>query len=426
MASLLRDKISKSYKVKFWYGGKQFKWSLRHSNKTLANETLATVERTLRDLEEGRLVMPEGADVIEFVKTDGGRTQKAAAPEKPLTIGELFKQYPLKLTPGAKKGNSLGTNKTHGKNLVRVLGADCTLLALTKPGALQGYVAERAKKVEGETIKKEISTLGTVWRWARNNGLTKTDFPADLKSRLDLPKGHDKAEFQTWKQIEEKIQRGGMTEEEQQGMWDCLYLDKRQVEEVLEFVRKHAANSWLYPAILFVAHTGARRSEMLRSEVADFDFDKEIVWVRDYKRKKKLSRRDVPMTPKLKEVFQRYFSRGHKGQLAICIEPERTAAVIAERGVEGYVTYMGKPVDQAFNDVFKDSKWKVLHGYHVFRHSLISYMASESIDQRLIDGIVGHTTEAMRARYRHIFPHDKQAVMAKLFPQPASDTAGSS
>jgi site-specific recombinase XerD len=54
------------------------------------------------------------------------------------------------------------------------------------------------------------------------------------------------------------------------------------------------------------------------------------------------------------------------------------------------------------------SKWKVLRGWHVFRHSLISAMASKGIDQRVIDDMVGHSTEEQRRRYRHLYPDVKQ------------------
>jgi hypothetical protein len=58
-------------------------------------------------------------------------------------------------------------------------------------------------------------------------------------------------------------------------------------------------------------------------------------------------------------------------------------------------------VHEAFKWIFRNSKWKVLRGYHVFRHSLASNLAREGIDQRTIDDLVGHQTEEMRKRYRH-------------------------
>ena len=48
----------------------------------------------------------------------------------------------------------------------------------------------------------------------------------------------------------------------------------------------------------FAAHTGARRSEMLRSRVTDFDFDANVVTIREKKRDrdKVETYRTVPMT----------------------------------------------------------------------------------------------------------------------------------
>ncbi|WP_145453821.1 tyrosine-type recombinase/integrase [Gimesia panareensis] len=63
----------------------------------------------------------------------------------------------------------------------------------------------------------------------------------------------------------------------------------------------------------------------------------------------------------------------------------------------------------------ENSKWSVIPGWHCLRHSFISNLASHSIDQRLIDEFVGHTTEEMRRRYRHLFPEVKQAALCSVF-----------
>lgn len=60
-------------------------------------------------------------------------------------------------------------------------------------------------------------------------------------------------------------------------------------------------------------------------------------------------------------------------------------------------------------------KWNVLRGFHVFRHSLASIMASKGKDQRVIDAILGHTTEEMTRRYRHLFPSTQTQAIDDLF-----------
>ena len=42
-------------------------------------------------------------------------------------------------------------------------------------------------------------------------------------------------------------------------------------------------------------------------------------------------------------------------------------------------------------------------------------MAMKGADQRFIDGAVGHQTDEMRKRYRHLFPHKQHEVLAAVF-----------
>ncbi len=160
---------------------------------------------------------------------------------------------------------------------------------------------------------------------------------------------------------------------------------------------------------------------MLRSEREDFEFEHDIIHIREKKKKKgkETSAREVPMSAKLKAVFRDYFDNQHAGgRFSIAINPKEAAKVGAsDAEVEAYVGKVVKASWKAFRQVFAGSKWKVLRGYHIFRHSIISNMARESIDQRLIDDIVGHETEAMRQRYRHLFPSDKQDVIRRLYDE---------
>src|SRR5205823_11717545 len=50
-------------------------------------------------------------------------------------------------------------------------------------------------------------------------------------------------------------------------------------------------------------------------------------------------------------------------------------------------------------------------GFHTYRHSFASNLAAAGVDQRVIDEFMGHTTEAMRKRYRHLFPRAKQSAI---------------
>jgi integrase len=60
-------------------------------------------------------------------------------------------------------------------------------------------------------------------------------------------------------------------------------------------------------------------------------------------------------------------------------------------------------------------RWAVIPGWHCFRHSFVSNCSARGVDQRLIDQCVGHTTEAMRQRYRHLVPAVSQVALLSVF-----------
>ena len=68
-----------------------------------------------------------------------------------------------------------------------------------------------------------------------------------------------------------------------------------------------------------------------------------------------------------------------------------------------------------FKRTLVGSRWAVLRGYHVLRHSFISALASEGVDQRVIDEVVGHQSEEQRKRYRHLYPRVVKEAIVRVF-----------
>ena len=61
------------------------------------------------------------------------------------------------------------------------------------------------------------------------------------------------------------------------------------------------------------------------------------------------------------------------------------------------------------------SRWSVVKGWHIFRHAFVALCASRGVDQRLIDEWVGHASEEMRRRYRHLYPSVQRAALTSIF-----------
>lgn len=414
MATL--EKRGKTYRVVFRYGGQKITKSVRTRDERAANACLARLEDNLRRLELGVLTLPEDADIAEFLLSDGRKNGRTAPRHQFRTIGQLLDQYVASISPGSMEDSTLGGMRIHVKKLKRVLGSTASLVSMGLD-ELQTYVDKRAldkgvrgRKLSTATIKKELRTLSSAWTWGIDSGAISKPLP---KKGLRYPKSTEKPPFQTREEIERKIARGGLTETEQAELWDCLFLTLPEIEELLGFVKQSAKQPFIHPMFVFAAHTGARRSEMVRSEIDDFDFVGATVLIREKKRVRgKLSTRRVPLSPLLVEAMQQWFANHPGGRY--------TFALGSDVPRSGKTRDLGTQItrDEAhdhFKRTLAGSKWNKLRGWHVFRHSFCSNCAAKGIDQRIINAWVGHQTEEMVRRYRHLVPNQQQEAIRLVF-----------
>ncbi len=408
------------YHIGFWYGGLKFKRALRTSDSQTANARRHRVDENIRLLESGRLEVPADADVATYLLSDGKLNgDKSAKPKRKLrTLGQFAKAFLAAIPDGSLEETTIGGMETHLNHLRRVLGASLAL-----PGVdledLQGYVDKRGKdpglggkKLSAATIKKELTTLRTLWNWAKDAGHVSGRLP--LKG-LRYPKENEKPPFQTLAEIERRIGRGTLSEEEQSDLWGALFLTTTELAELLAYVRATTSHEFLYPMFVFAAHTGARRSEMLRSEIDDIDFAAGQITIREKKRVRgRLTTRSVPLSPALRQVLRQYIGAHPGGKFTFAVPPG------LERSKRKATTVTGITRDQAhdhFKRAMSGSKWSESRGWHLFRHSFCSNCAAAGIDQRIINAWVGHQTEEMVKRYRHLIPDQQQKAIAEVFPE---------
>jgi len=68
-----------------------------------------------------------------------------------------------------------------------------------------------------------------------------------------------------------------------------------------------------------------------------------------------------------------------------------------------------------FKHTLRESKWSVVRGFHVLRHSFGSNLArSGKVPRDTIGKWMGHTTEEMKDLYQHLFPQDGQSQIGVL------------
>ncbi|WP_165071929.1 tyrosine-type recombinase/integrase [Paludisphaera rhizosphaerae] len=394
--------VNGNYHVGFEYAGKQYTHSLRTKSKKEADVRVGVIRDTLYRLESGTLEIPPGADVKSFVVA-GGKIVEAPKPIESITLERLRDEY-----SDARIGVESNTRKTiriHLNHVAKILGASTSLRTLglvdvERYAKLRLRKKRNGKPTSGYTTKKELRTLKLAWSWAAERGLAQ---PPDWEvGSISLPKDRGREPFRTFDQIAKILSRGGVSPEEEDRLWETLYCDSRQVGELLDYVEATAPSPWIVAMVAFVALTGCRRSEMCRSRLEDWDLEAGTVRIREKKRdtSRDVTFREIDVHPRLKQIVATWFAAHPGGPWAI-----------SQDGTELNVDQATDHLARLLRD---DPRWSKIRGFHTLRHSVASILASKGVDQRYIDRVLGHQTEAMRRRYQHLMPRGVKAAIDEL------------
>lgn len=429
-----------SYRILFVYHGKRETFTLGKVSQEEAEAKAAQVDDLLLRLKQRLASIPPGVSVVDYITFDG----KPALTDRPVkvTLATLRDRY-LATHESFLEATTLGGIRLHFRHLVKHFGQAFPIADLSLSN-LQQFVDRRAKakgmngrKLAPATIKKEVVTLRTAWNWGTKMKLVSGRFPYD---GLRYRKSREKPPFMTRHEIERLITAGGLTKAEETDLWDALYLQVNEIGELLDHIKTTAAHPFIHPMCCFAAHTGARRSEILRTRITDLNLASKMVTIRERRRVKgRGTTRHVPLSPFLIGVLKKWLAIHPGGQYLFC-----HAAVVDRSNKRSRMTgYKGQKTrpktvhgrletvekrdkvkigqlttDEAHDHLKRtlaDSKWKHVRGYHTLRHSFISALANNEVDQRLIDEFVGRQSEEQRRRYRHLDPSVKDQAIAKVF-----------
>jgi integrase len=436
-----------AYYCQFLFQGKR--WTVT-VGKVSYQDALAFATRTdelLGLLGRGRLTLPDGVAITDFVLADGRietvcpPAEKTPAPPT-FTLSLLRQKYEEAHQGGAMEQNSLATALMHLRHFGRTLGERFDLHGLTLPDLQKHVVERRKKKYRGRplspvTLRKEIASFRAAWNWAAVNGLVQGTFPA---KGIVYPKADEKLPFMTFAEIERRVSVGGLSAAETGELWECLYLRKEESAGLLEYLKMLDGPAWLYPLVGTTVYTGARRSEVLRMQVGDVDFEAVTILVREKKRsRKQRTTRRVSLTPALATILKEWLAvhpggrylfcqsgtvqrskkrsgtTGHKSQGNRDSSLKGRLASVRTRATQAPAPVTRDEAHDHFQRALSGSKWAVLRGFHVLRHSFISCLAAAGVDQRIIDDWTGHSTEEQRRRYRHLVPDVKQQAITGVF-----------
>lgn len=432
-----------SYRIIFRYRGKHHFLTIGRVSEDEAKSKAGQADYLLMRLKQGLITVPPGCDIKTFVEHDGnppGLKTGVATSERPeRTLAELRDAYLETHGNGTLEHHTLRGIRRHFRHLERHFGAAFPIRQLSLAD-LQGYVDSRRKgkgrrgPILPATIRKEIVTLRTAWNWGVPMMIVSGPYPY---KGLRYPKSDEKPRFQTRQEIVRQLP--GLPPQKADELWQCLYLTLPEITGLLAHVKKHANHPWIHPLVATAAHTGARKSELLRMQISDVDFAAGEVEIREKKRSHdRHTTRRVPLSTSLAEVLRGWLNihpggsylfaqaeevlrskkrsqtTGHQSK----DRPTQSSARLAGVAVRERPGILPLTEDEAADHLKRTlagSDWKEVRGYHIFRHSFISACASNGVDQRLIDEWVGHQSEEQRRRYRHLYPSVQAAALKGVF-----------
>jgi len=378
----------------FRFQGKRYYFAVGNLTETQAEAKKSEVDETLELIERGRLTIPEGVGLEDFVAA-GGKIPAVAARPETITVRQLFDHYLKTHGNGTIEASSLGTARTHLNQVAATLGDRFRIQSFTMIG-LQEHVERRRKKGVGPvTLKKEVATLRACWNWAAHGELVKGVFPG---RGLRFPKEEEKEPFRTFAEIEAIIAAEKPGEARKEALWHALYLTKPELERFLAHVKQNGTLPWVYPLVVFAAYTGARRSEILRALASDVDLTGGIITIREKKRVVgKRSTRTAPITPRLGEAMREWFGVRPDNPSLFC-QAERVSRSKTQR--DGPTAVTKDEAHDHFKRTVAGSKWSSLLTNTRRRRSTTYSCRRQVSKQRRFRSAVGFSTISARSTAR--------------------------
>jgi len=240
------------------------------------------------------------------------------------------------------------------------------------PLSLEKYKRQRSREVCGSTVNRELACLkhmfnkAIAWDLADENPVKKVRMFKEPPGRV-------------------------------------RYLSHDEISRLLD-----AATSHLKPIIMVALLTGMRKSEILRLNWKDLDFERQLIMVRNSKngeaRQIAMSHEVEAILSRLPRVHKQIFTRADS-------KPVLDIKTCFERAVR-----LAKIEDFSFHDL---------------RHTFASYMMMNGAELLTVSRILGHKTINMTLRYAHLSPAFQRDAMNKLsilngpkmVPRPKADVA---
>lgn len=233
------------FRLVFRYAGQKYSQSLATDEESVAAGLKAALEQRIKLVKTSVLPPPPDECSVEDYLIHGTSVpveQQSPGISKTLSLSDACEIYFDSFLRSSIEEESFKMLQTLKRNLIRHIGSQ----AIRKVGhsTAQTFIKKRSEEpgirgnsVAAVTIRKEITTLKSILKWAKGGGI----FDAEIDfSSLGYPKSKEKPPFQTLQEIKHKMSRQDLTALERDELWDCLFLNVQEIDCLLDQVKRNA------------------------------------------------------------------------------------------------------------------------------------------------------------------------------------------
>jgi len=382
--------INKSFKLECRY----FTWRLRLRSgvwqaDSRGNNNLKGRRHSLgtRDFDEAKKLVHM---LDEQMAVDFGLIQfrqQSESNEFNLTIEEGIAIYETHLArPRAAKGPKESTRKRYG----RIIRAFVKFLRSKRvqfweqvnKSLLNEYATERSKLYKTRSVATEITLVLCILKYLVEE--KKLDQRCSFKYEVVRAKDSDRY---------------------------CPTVE--ELKAILEKLKEHPNQLWLYRTVAMLAHTGLRLSEIAQLTTFDVDLKKELIYVRDEsemegseKTTKTGYSRVVPMHLVVKAILQKLVRDGIDRKLFVGPRGGKLSSDI-------FGNHLRLKALTPLSERFPHPRFKTITA-HSLRHFFSSLCASSGVSEQTTKDWMGHRTSNMSRYYFHRDDDASRRIIKKI------------
>lgn len=308
---------------------------------------------------KGPTTRKEKRDIAEQEKQESREAAEKESREN-ISFGDFFEKEYWPVAKSSKKKDSYRRERENFNKWISPVVGDMPFKAIFQLDVEKiKRNMQRAKRAP-RTIEYVMATFRQVWNLARAAGLTTADSPSKKVKIHKQDNSRDR------------------------------YLTDDEAERLLKALREKSEQT--YCIALVSLDSGGRFSEIARLTWGNVDTDNGIIHYRDTKMTGGTKSRVVPMTEKVKELFQSM----EQGEKADIVFPDKKG------GVQEKIshTFYRCVKDEKLNEGIDDPRMKIV--FHSLRHTYASRLVQSGVGLYTVQRLLGHSISKMTERYSHL------------------------